>query len=139
MSFPLVVANVFAVFAVIGIFICWGEALTVIIHRRMKLAWRIPLLAGLIASIRLALKGGASPFLVVVSFAVVFVATSMAMSYLYGWVRNREFNEDEAKEGSGRFLPVMYVWTGCVVYVAAIALLNLAVTGTVLPNRVAGF
>ncbi len=139
MSLPMVVVNVFAVFALIGVLICWGEALTAIIHRRLKGAWRVPFLAAAIAAIRFALKDGGSVLGTLATFGVVFVATSIAVCYVYGWAKHRVLDADEAVEGSGRFLPVMYVWTGCVAFVVAVALLNQAVTGTPLPHRVAGF
>ena len=139
MSLPLVIVNVFAVFAIIGVIICWGEALTAIIHRQLKGAWRVPFLAASIAAIRFALKDGGTLLGTIGVFGVVFIATSMAVCYVYGWTKHRTLDADEAREGSGHFLPVMYVWTGCVVFVGAVALLNLAVTGTPLPHRVAGF
>ena len=139
LNFPLVLLNVFSVFALAAAVACWFSALVVIHHWKMKTAVRLPLLLGLVVAGRAVFLGKSSPGGAVLQFAAVFLATSMAIAYVYGWAKSRPFDEDELHEGSGRFRPVMLVWTGCVAWIGIVALVNLAATGTALPVHVAGY
>lgn len=138
-SFPLVVVNVFALFAMAAIVVCWFSALVAIHHRKMKSAVRIPLLAGAIVVGRLIFGSGIDVVGAILVFVATFLAASMAISYVYGWAMSRRFDEDELNEGSGRFAPILYVWTGSFAFIAIAALVNLAVTGTLSPARGMGF
>jgi hypothetical protein len=134
---PLMVAvNVYAVFAIVTALACWLYALVAIHHRKMRTATWVPLVAGLVAAICLADGGW---WKILLGFVGGAFATSVFVAYVYGWARSAEFNEDEIREGSGKFAPVMLVWTGCLLYVGVVALVNQAVTGTYTPVHVAGY
>ena len=141
MQFHLIALNVFAVFAIATSVVCWISAAIAVHHRKMRSANFVPALAGLVAAI----KFGAAPaegfswWSALLGLAGGFLATSMLLSYLYGWMRASAFDEDEVHTGSGRFGPVMYVWTGCILFVGVVMLVNQAVTGTYSPVHVAGF
>ena len=138
MNFPMVAVNVFAVFAIVTSIACWLYALVAIHHRKMRTATWVPLFAGLVAAIRFAIKDE-SWMAILLGFVGVAFGTSILVAYVYGWARSAEFNEDEMREGSGKFAPVMLVWTGCLLYVGVVALVNQAVTGTFTPVHVAGY
>ena len=69
----------------------------------------------------------------VLGFVGAGLAANMLLAYVYGWTRCKEFDEEEAKEGVGRFKPVMLVWTACLAFEVAVALIDLAVTGSPIP------
>ena len=76
-----------------------------------------------------------------ISAVLVFIASSL-IHMVVKWHQSEYRtlpNEDEVHAGSGRFGPVMYVWTGCILYVGVVMLVNQAVTGTYAPVHVAGF
>ena len=139
MHFHMIALNTFALFAVFGAIACWISAAVAIHHRKMRSANIVPALAGLLAAWKFGIEGGFDWLGALLGLAGGFLATSMLVDYVYGWVRSSAFDEDEVHEGSGRFAPVMYVWTGCILYVGVVLLLNQAVTGTYAPTHVAGF
>ncbi|SRR5260221_10630475 len=139
MNFPMVAFNVLAVFAVFTAVACWLYALVAIHHRKMKTAEWVPPLAGLIAAGWLASRDGTAWMTILLGFVGGFIATSMFVAYVYGWAKSAHFDEDEVRGGSGKFAPVMLVWTGCLVFVGVVALVNQAVTGTFTPVHVAGY
>jgi hypothetical protein len=140
MNFPLVLLNVFSIFAIVGILACWLSSLVAMHHRKMRAAVRVPLIAGIAAAAKHGFSDASpSPTGIVLVFAACFLAVSIAVAYVYGWAKREEFDGDETQEGSGRFAPVMIVWTGCIAYVALVALVNLATTGTASPIHVAGY
>jgi hypothetical protein len=139
MNFPMVAVNVFAVFAIATSLACWLYALVAIHHRKMRTATWVPLIAGVVAAICFAFGEDPGWFKILLGFVGGAFATSLFVSYVYGWARSAEFNEDEMREGSGKFAPVMLVWTGCLLYVGVVALVNQAVTGTFTPVHVAGY
>jgi hypothetical protein len=141
MQFHLIALNVFAVFAIAASVVCWISAAIAVHHRKMRSANFVPALAGLVAAIKFgaAPADGFSLWCALLGLVGGFLATSMLLSYLYGWMRASAFDADEVHAGSGRFGPVMYVWTGCILYVGVVMLLNQAVTGTYSPVHVIGF
>jgi uncharacterized membrane protein HdeD (DUF308 family) len=104
----------------------------------MRTATWVPLFAGLVAAICFLANGKDWTTILLGAVGVAF-GTSIFVAYVYGWARSAEFNEDEMREGSGKFAPVMLVWTGCLLYVGVVALVNQAVTGTFTPVHVAGY
>ena len=139
MQFHMIALNTFALFAVFGAICCWLSAAVAIHHRKMRSANIVPALAGLLAAWKFGFAGGFDWVAALLALAGGFLATSMLIDYVYGWVRSSAFDADEIHEGSGRFAPVMYVWTGCILFVGVVLLLNQAVTGTYAPTHVAGF
>jgi len=139
MNFPMVALNVLAVFAILGMFACWFSALVAIHHRRMRSATWVPIFAGLLHAFWLWSRHGPEWMGMIFAFLTGFFGVSFFVAYVYGWARSAQFDEDEMSEGSGRFPPVMLVWTGCLLYVGVVALVNQAVTGTFTPVKVAGF
>lgn len=141
MQFHMIALNVFAVFAIATSVVCWISAAIAVHHRKMRSANFVPALAGLVAAIKFgaAPAEGFSVGCALLGFVGGFLATSMLISYLYGWMRASAFDDDEVHAGSGRFGPVMYVWTGCILFVGVVLLVNQAVTGTYAPVHVAGF
>lgn len=141
MHFPLIALNVFAVFAVASSICCWVSAAIAVLHRKMRSANFVPALAGLVAAIKFGAAGteGFAWWSALLGFVGGLLATSMLLSYLYGWMRASAFDEDEVHAGSGRFGPVMYVWTGSILYIGVVLLVNQAVTGTYSPVHVMGF
>ena len=139
MQFHMIALNVFAVFAIAGACVCWLSSAIAVHHRNMRSANFVPALAGLVAAVKFGADDTFSWWGALLGFVGGFFVTSLLISYLYGWMRAGAFDEDEVHRGSGRFGPVMYVWTGCILYVGVVALLNQAVTGTYCPHKVMGF
>jgi uncharacterized protein (DUF697 family) len=139
MNFPMVALNVFAIFAITGSLVCWLLALVAIHHRKMRSATCVPVLAGLVAAGWMATCTTLGWMGIVLGLVGGAIATSMFVAYVYGWARSAAFDLDEVREGSGKFAPVMLVWTGCLLYVGVVALVNQAVTGTFTPVHVAGY
>ena len=139
MNFPMVAFNVLAVFAVFTAVACWLYALVAIHHRKMKTAEWVPPFAGIIAGLWLASREDSGWIAILLGFVGGCLATSMFVAYVYGWAKSAEFDQDEIREGSGKFAPVMLVWTGCLLFVGVVALVNQAVTGTFTPVHVAGY
>ena len=139
MNFPMIALNVFALFAIAGACCCWIFAAIAIHHRKMKSANFVPALAALVAAFRCGIGPEFSWWCALACLAGGFMAASMIVSYIYGWVRASAFDEDDVRGGSGRFGPVMYVWTGCILYVGLVLLVNQGVTGTYSPVHVMGF
>jgi hypothetical protein len=141
MQFHLIVLNVFAVFAIAGSVCCWISAAIAVHHRKMRSANFVPALAGLVAAIKFGAAGsdGFEWFPAFLGLVGGFFVASMVISYLYGWMRASAFDEDEVRIGSGRFGPVMYLWTGCILFVGVVMLVNQAATGTYSPVHVMGF
>jgi hypothetical protein len=139
MNFPMVAFNVLAVFAVLTAITCWLYALVAIHHRKMSTANWVPLCAGVVAAGCIATREDSGWFAILLAFVAGCLATSMFVAYVYGWAKSAEFDQDEIREGSGRFAPVMLVWTGSLVFVGIVALVNQAVTGTFTPLHVAGY
>jgi len=139
MNFPMVVVNVFAVFAIATVLACWIYALIAIQHRKMRTAVWVPLCAGVIAAGWIASRENPGWMAILLGFVGGYLATSIFVSYVYGWAKCADFDQDEIRGGSGKFAPVMLVWTGCLLYVGVVALVNQAVTGTFTPVHVAGY
>jgi hypothetical protein len=139
MNYPMVAFNVLAVFAILTAITCWLFALVAIQHRKMGTANWVPLCAGVVAAGCIASGEGAGWMSILLAFVGGCLATSMFVAYVYGWAKSAQFDEDEIREGSGKFAPVMLVWTGCLVFVGVVALVNQAVTGTFSPVHVAGY
>ena len=141
MQFHMIALNVFAVFAIATAICCWVSAAIAIHHRKMRSANFVPALAGLVAAFKFgqADAAGFSLWCALIGFFAGFLGASMLVSYLYGWMRASALDEDEVRGGSGRFGPVMYLWTGCILFVGVVMLVNQAVTGTYSPVHVMGF
>jgi len=134
MSFPLVVMNVFSVFAVAAIVACFGFALMPIWRAKMRTMARLPILLG-VGVAAWELYQGESVFQAVVSLFVVLILASMFLAFVYGWTMKARFDESDRQEGVGRFGPVMVLWTCCLIYVAVVALVNSSTTGSSIPFR----
>lgn len=57
-----------------------------------------------------------------------FVGFSFVLCFLYGWAR-RGFLDRSVPERQGRFSPVMYAWTGGLLFMLAITGLNSSIHG----------
>ena len=139
MQFHMIALNVLAMFAIATACVCWLTAAIAVHHRKMRSANFVPALAGLVAAVRFGAGEAFSWWGALLGFVGGFFVASLVISYLYGWMRAGAFDEDEVHRGSGRFPPVMYVWTGCILFVGVVMLLNQAVTGTYSPAKVMGF
>lgn len=61
-----------------------------------------------------------------------FVGSSFTLCFLYGWAR-RSFLDRSASVKAGAFSPVMYAWTGALLFMLLVTGMNGAVHGTALP------
>ena len=139
MQFWLIALNVFAVFALAGTLCCWVLALIAIHHGRMRSAEWVPIVAGVVLATRWAMICDTPVTGALAGLIAGWFAASMLIAYVYGWARSAAFDKSEVHDGSGRFAPVMLVWTGCVLFVGVVALVNQAATDTFTPLKAAGF
>ena len=108
MNFPMIVLNVFGLFAIAGAFCCWIFAAVAVHHRKMRSANFVPAFAALLAAFRFGMGAEFNVWYAAIGLVAGYIGASMIVSYLYGWARARAFDEDEVRAGSGRFAPVRF-------------------------------
>ena len=134
MSIPLVLLNVFLLFALAAAIACWGFALIPIWRARMRTITCVPIALGLIGAAYVLVQGGS----IIAGIAGLFVTAllaSMFLAFVYGWTRKGQFDAADRAAGIGHFGPVMILWTCALFYVAIVAIVNTTMTGTPIPFR----
>ena len=133
MSFPLVVVNTLSIFAGAMILACWLITLIHVHHAKMKTIVRVPLTAGVIAAALQLASDEPSWTAALARLVLVALATNFLMAYLFGFARWKRFDEDDLRQGQGRFAPVLIVWNAALAYELVVALVNLWLTETPIP------
>lgn len=135
--------NLASLFAAVLCIVAYYNASLTIFEHAPKLVTRVPWILALFLVLYLARKSWyPEDNVVVLSASVIgvllggFVAFSAALCFLYGWARLSYLNRSVPAK-AGRFSPVMFAWTGGLVFMLLVTGLNASVYGKAVPFWVA--
>ncbi len=119
--FALYLLNVITVFALIGAlvaFVLVTGALMRLLGRRTLL---LPLAVGVVAAW---LRTGALSWRFLGDALLFTLAALAALSFLCGWLLQRQLDRHESSAGRPLLRPVLLAWAGCLAFALVVALVN---------------